>query len=91
MTKTRRIELPETTTNRPQDIVIALEVQRVQLGIRKKQDLCERAGVRPEMYSYMLRRGRDGHELPADCLKQVQKALAQIQKEKHRRDQRTRP
>lgn len=57
------------------DIVIELEAQRMHKNIATKQVLCKLAGIRPEMYSYMLRRAKQGHPLPADCLSKVRAAL----------------
>lgn len=67
--------------NQPIDIVIGIESQRVRLGIPTRQALAKLAGIKPEMYSYLLRRGREGGPLPVDCLSKVQRAL-QKKKEK---------
>lgn len=58
-----------------------IEIQRIRAGIKKKE-LAKLAGIIPEMYSYLLRRGRNGNDLPTNCLEKVQKALAQV-KESH--------
>lgn len=71
--------LPKTKT--PKQIVTEIEIRRIRAGINK-QTLAKKAGIIPEMYSYLLRRGRQGKDLPADCEGKVQRALQEF-KEAH--------
>lgn len=68
-------------TPRPIDTVIEIESARIELGIKKK-DLCKIARIKPEMFSYVLRRGREGKELPEACLAKIRKALNHIKEKK---------
>jgi hypothetical protein len=68
----RKNTLPKAL--KPIDIIADIECRRVRLRIKKKE-LAERAGIIPEMYSYLLRRGRNNMELPKDCLMKVLTAL----------------
>lgn len=61
------------------DIVCQIEETRIRLGLKKKQ-ICRTAKIKPEMYSYVLKRGRLGFELPEDCVEKIQNALKTLQK-----------
>lgn len=69
--------LPETQT--PMDTVIAIEAARMRLGI-KKQDLCKVAKIKVEMFSYVLRRGREGKALPVNCVNKILRAISKLEK-----------
>src|SRR5258706_15814914 len=60
--------------------IVELEERRIRLG-KKKQDICKVAGIKPEMMSYMLRRGRQGHELPDMCVAAVRRALTKLERQ----------
>lgn len=79
-TISRSNPLPDATTvgPGPLDTVVELEQRRIRLG-KKKQEICEVAGIKPEMMSYMLRRGRQGFDLPADCVAAVRRALTKLE------------
>lgn len=65
----------------PMDVIVEIEGARVRLG-KKKQELARLAGIKAEMYSYLLKRGRQGHALPEDCLEKIQKALRKLEHRK---------
>lgn len=62
----------------PIDEVIEIEERRVRLGL-KKQDICAKAKIKPEMYSYLLARGRKGMSLPSDCLEAIRTAITKLE------------
>lgn len=63
------------------DRVIALENRRMRLGLNKTQ-LCEAAGIKKEMYSYILKRARLQRSLPEECMAKVKAALDRLSKRK---------
>lgn len=64
---------------KPMDIIIEIENARMRAGYKKK-DLCDLAGINPEMYSYLMACGRDNKELPELCLAKVREALRKLEK-----------
>lgn len=65
----------------PINAVIQIETDRLRLGIKKKE-LCKRAGIKPEMYSYLLKRGKLGFDLPVECVGKVKDALRDMKQRK---------
>lgn len=65
----------------PMQTLIQVEAARMQLRV-SKQELCAAAGVKAEMYSYMMRRGRQGHDLPDDCLQKILGAIKKLRTKK---------
>lgn len=51
----------------------------------KKQELCKLAGIKPEMYSYVLKRGRLGLNLPTDCVDKILGAITHLARQAKRR------
>lgn len=43
------------------------------------------AKIKPEMYSYVLKRGRLGFDLPEDCVEKIQNALKKLQESKEKK------
>ena len=70
-------EAPISTSKTPMQQVLEIEAARMRHN-KKKYQLCKLAGIKAEMYSYLLRRGQMGHELPADCLSRVLKAIKRL-------------
>jgi len=62
---------------RPWDIIVRIETDINKLKIQRK-DLCDVAGVKPEMYSYMKRRAKLGYPLPEDCLRRIKEAIVKL-------------
>jgi hypothetical protein len=73
------VKTEEQREKTPMDVVIEIETLRVRLGI-KKQDLSAAAHIKPEMYSYILRRARDGESLPEVRIKALRRALRRFEK-----------
>ncbi len=71
----RRTPLSRRPTPTPLDIVLDIENQRMRLGIRHRKTLAKMAGINAEMYSYLIRRGVEGRDLPVNCLNKVLRAL----------------
>lgn len=69
-----------TSAPTPLDVVIGVENARMRLCV-KKNVLCKAARIKPEMYSYVLKRGRLGMSLPADCMEKIWKALEKLEAE----------
>lgn len=63
----------------PIDQIIEIENRRIRLGVQK-QELSAVAEIKPEMYSYLMRRGRQGFELPEDCRRRILHALDKLEK-----------
>lgn len=60
-----------------------MDNRRMRLGVKKKA-LCERAGIKPEMYSYVLKRGETGQSLPAETMGKIYGALRALETETRR-------
>jgi hypothetical protein len=58
----------------PAQQVLEIDNERARLGLKKKE-LSEAAEIKPEMYSYYLRRGLEGYEVPLDCHEKLERAL----------------
>ena len=72
--------MPTANRDRPMspiDHVILIENIRLRLGV-KKNEVCQVAGINPEMYSYVLKRGKHGRSLPEDCVQKITDALERI-------------
>lgn len=50
----------------------------MKIGINKRT-LAKKAKIIPEMYSYLLRMGRQGNPLPEACLGKVTRALIELE------------
>jgi hypothetical protein len=60
------------------DRVIEMENRRMRLGVTKKQ-LCALAGIKAEMFSYVLARARNGKSLPEECMGKIDNALVRLE------------
>lgn len=51
----------------------------MRLGVTKKA-LCSEARIKPEMFSYVLKRARLGLSLPDECVAKIWRALQKMEK-----------
>lgn len=63
----------------PMEVVLQIESRRMILGI-KKNILAKEAGIKAEMYSYVMKRARLGLSLPDDCVQAILGALKRLEK-----------
>jgi hypothetical protein len=87
LNKPRSIILSTETGPGPLDIIIELEQRRIRLG-KKKEEVCTAAGIKPEMYSYTLKRGRSGKSLPQLCVDRIRNGLGRLERQAIRKQNR---